>query len=161
MLPLATFGKKTDLPVLCNNALKMVGLLTVLLWKLAALVIYVSPHDPCFTALNPLDTKLCFRRRAHIRRQSLPSCLPTDVNKIAGLPFFFLPANFEMNVVVSHIDVVTSSSSEENVRSGLEPGPWVDFSTFSKLALVVSFCSYLTARFSPCLSFSFPKLALP
>ena len=102
MLPLAILERKTDMPVLCNNAPKMVGLPVVLLWKLAALVMF---HHPCFTALNPLGYQAQ------------------------------LPANFEMNVVVSLTGVVMCSSSEEAVWTGL-PGPWVDLSTFLKLALV-------------------------
>ena len=63
-------------------------------------------HHPCFTALNPFGYQA------------------------------LLPANFEMNIVVSLTDVVTPSSSEETVWSGL-PGPWVEFSTFLKLALAL------------------------
>ena len=104
MLPLAILAEgKTDMTVLCNNAPEMVGLPAVLLWNLAALVMF---HHPCFTALNPLGYQA------------------------------LLPANFEMNVVVSLTDVVTSSSSEETVWTGLS-GPWVDLSTSLKLALVL------------------------
>ena len=105
----------------------MVGLPVVLLWKLAALVMF---HHPCFTALNPLGYQA------------------------------LLPANFEMSVVVSLTGVVTCSSSAEAVWTGL-PGPWVDLSTFLKLALVLlavliwQLASFLVCPF-PC-----PKLALP
>ena len=51
MLPLALLERKTDMPVLFNNAPKVVGLPAVLLPKMAALVMF---HHPCFTALNPL-----------------------------------------------------------------------------------------------------------
>ena len=91
------------MPVLCNNATKMVGLTAVLLCKLADLVMFT--HS-CFTALNPLGYQAQ------------------------------LPANFEMNVVVLLVDVLTSSSSEETVWTG-RTGPWVDRSTFLKLALVL------------------------
>ena len=93
------------MPVLCNSAHapKMVGLPVVLLWKLAALVMF---HHPCFLALNPLGYQA------------------------------LIPANFEMNVVESLTGVVMCSSSAEAVWTGI-PGPWVDLSTFLKLALVL------------------------
>ena len=78
------------MPVLCNNAPKMVGLpaaTVVLLWKLAALVMF---HHPCFTALSPLGYQAQ------------------------------LPANFEMNVVVSLTGVVICSSSAEPELCGLD-----------------------------------------
>ena len=127
MLPLAILERKTDMPVLCNNAPKMVGLPVVLLWKLAALVMF---HHPCFTALNPLGYQAQ------------------------------LTANFEMNVVVSLTGVVMCSSSAKAVWTGL-PGPWVDLSTFLKLALVpLAVLIWQLASLLVC-QLPFPKLALP
>ena len=104
------------MPVLCNNAPKMVGLLVVLLWSWLPWLCFTIL---VFTALNPLGYQAQ------------------------------LPANFEMNVVVSLTGVVTCSSSAETVWTGL-PGPWVDLSTFLKLALVplaVLICSSLLSLY--------------
>ena len=87
-------------------------------------------HHPCFTALNPLGYQA------------------------------LLPANFEMNVVVSLTGVVTCSSSAEAVWTGL-PGPWVDLSTFLKLALVLLAVLIWQLAFLLVCPFPFPKLALP
>ena len=71
-----------------------------------------------------------------------------------------LPANFEMNVVVSLTGVVMCSSSAEAVWTGL-PGPWVDLSTFLKLALVpLAVLIWQLASLLVC-QLPFPKLALP
>ena len=87
-------------------------------------------HHPCFTALISLGYQA------------------------------LLPANFEMNVVVSLTGVVTCSSSAEAVWTGL-PGPWVDLSTFLKLALVLlAVLIWQLASLLVC-PFPFPKLALP
>ena len=65
-----------------------------------------------------------------------------------------------MNVVVSLTGVVTCSSSAETVWTGL-PGPWVDLSTFLKLALVpLAVLIWQLASLLVC-QLPFPKLALP
>ena len=71
-----------------------------------------------------------------------------------------LPANFEMNVVVSLTGVVTCSFSAEAVWTGL-PCPWVDLSTFLKARLGSTCCSYLAVRFSPCMSFPLSQACSP
>ena len=76
------------------------------------------------------------------------------------MPSSILPTNLEMTVVVLLIDVVTSSSSEETVWTGL-PGPWVDRSTFFKLAFILlSVLIWQLASLPVCL-FHCPKLAPP
>ena len=87
-------------------------------------------HHPCFTALIPLAYQA------------------------------LLPANFEMNAVVSLTDVVTSSSSEETVWTGL-PGPWVDLSTFLKLALVLLSVLIWQLAFSPFMYFPLSQTCSP
>ena len=65
-----------------------------------------------------------------------------------------------MNVVVSLTGVVMCSSSAEAVWTGL-PGPWVDLSTFLKLALVpLAVLIWQLASLLVC-QLPFPKLALP
>ena len=65
-----------------------------------------------------------------------------------------------MNVVVSLTDVVMCSSSAEAVWTGL-PGPWVDLSTFLKLAFVLLTVLIWQLAFLLVCPFPFPKLALP